>query len=75
MTMDHSRHLHENLLQLGVVDDGAVSPRALSKASFRVPDAAHAHAPGEKRSTVRNQLHFLEVARIQRIGSIGVLLC
>lgn len=59
-----SAYLYENLLDDHVVDDDTVSPRTLSEATVSIPQALHAHTAGELNSTIRNQFHLLEIARV-----------
>ena len=66
------RHLDEDLLELAVVDDCGVAPRALAEAALLLPGAAHAHAAGEEASAVGNKLDLFEVAWIQRVASVRV---
>ena len=66
--------LDEELLDNAVVDNNSVSPGALTKATLGGPGAAEAHGTGESAGTVGNQLHLLEVSRVEGVGRIGLLL-
>ena len=66
--------LDEHLLNHAVVDDGRVSPGALTEAPLRGPVAVETHGTSEGTGTVGNQLDLLEVSRVERIGRIGLLL-
>lgn len=45
--------LDKELLDLPVVNDGGIAPRALSKSALGIPRAGHSHATGEEAGTVR----------------------
>ena len=61
--------LDEKLLQLHVIDDGTVAPRALAEPTLRVPGATHTHATREEGSSVGDQLDLAE-----SVGSDGLVL-
>lgn len=65
-------YLDEQLLNLHVVDDRAVSPRTFSESPLARPGALQAHAAGERTGTVRNQLNILKVSRVQRVRCVLV---
>jgi hypothetical protein len=67
-------YLDEELLDLPIVDHRRVPPGALAEPTLRLPGAAHAHAASEEARAVRNQLHLLEISRVQRIAAVRVLL-
>ena len=66
--------LDEELLDGAVIDHGGVSPGALAEATLGGPVAAEAHGAGEGSGTIGDELHVLEVAGIEGVGSIGLLL-
>ena len=69
-----ARNLDEDLLDLAVVDNGGVAPRALAETALRIPSAAHAHSTREETCAVGDELNFFEVAWIKRVAVIFLLL-
>jgi len=66
--------LDEELLDHAVVNNNSVSPGALTEATLGGPGAAEAHGTGEGAGAIGNQLHLLEVPRVEGVGRIGLLL-
>lgn len=69
-----STNLDKQLLDDHVVDHSAVAPRALAETALRIPGARHTHSASERSGTIGQQLHLLEVSRVQGIRSIDVFL-
>mmetsp|Transcript_4822 Transcript_4822/g.9538 ORF Transcript_4822/g.9538 Transcript_4822/m.9538 type:complete len:241 (-) Transcript_4822:24-746(-) len=74
MVLHDSSTLHEDLLNLAVVDDDAVPPGALAESTLRIPSAAHPHPAGEEASAIRKQLNLLEVPGVEGVSGIRLLL-
>mmetsp|Transcript_2955 Transcript_2955/g.8588 ORF Transcript_2955/g.8588 Transcript_2955/m.8588 type:complete len:282 (-) Transcript_2955:61-906(-) len=72
--LSDSAALDEDLLDLHVIDHARVAPRALAEASLRVPDAGHAHAPGEKAGAIRQELRLQEAEGAGRLVLLEALL-
>ena len=52
--------LNKELFNLHVVNEGRVTPRALTETTLCLPQAGHSHATGKEAGTIGKQLHLHE---------------